>query len=392
VDWSVRDFHGYRTERGSTYNAYLVRGRRTALIDTVKEAYADRLLANVAAVLPPEKVDVIVCNHAEPDHAGGLARVAAACRNATVVCNRKCAEALALHFDTSGWRLKIVADGETLDLDGRTLQFFDTPMVHWPESMATWVPEDRILFCMDAFGQHYAGPWRFDDEAPMDVVLQEAKTYYANIVMPYGKQVAATLARFGPLAPAMLATSHGVIWRTHRERIMAAYRDWAACRAAPKVLIVYASMWNSTRAMAQAIAAGVLETEAAAMLVDADTVHDTEIVTEALDCACLAVGSPTLNQGIMPRMASALTYLRGLKPSGKTSFAFGSYGWGPRGMDELQQYLQAMQMPAASEPLSCRYRPDAAMLAKCRETGRLLGRLAREKATAVGTTRKGEWP
>jgi flavorubredoxin len=385
IDWSVRDFHGYRTERGSTYNAYLVKARHNALIDTVKEPYARQLLENVQASVPLERVDYIVCNHAEPDHAGSLAKVVAACPNAEVVCNRKCAEALGLHFDTSIWRFKIVSDGETLNLGGRTLQFFDTPMVHWPESMATYVVEDQILFSMDAFGQHYAGPWRFDDEAPMDVVMVEAKVYYANIVMPYGKQVAATIAKLGALPLKIIAPSHGVIWHGYIPQILAAYKEWMVCQAKPKVVILYASMWNSTRVMAQAIAAGAMESNADVMLMDADTVHDTEVVTEVLDCACLAVGSPTLNQGIMPRMAAALTYLRGLRPIGKTSFAFGSYGWAPRGMDELKRYLEEMHMPPVAEAIACRFRPTAETLEKCREAGRLLARAALAKVAAAKT-------
>ena len=379
IDWSVRDFHGYRTERGSTYNAYLVKAGRSALIDTVKAPYAADLLAHVAAIVPLDALDYIVCNHAEPDHAGGLAQVVAACPRATVVCNRKCAEALALHFDTAAWRMQIIGEGETLDLGGRTLRFFDTPMVHWPESMATYLVEDRILFSMDAFGQHYAGSWRFDDEAPLDVLMTEAKTYYANIVMPYGRPVAAALAKLGALPIQMIAPSHGVIWRSHIKQILGAYQEWMVCKPARKVMILYASMWNSTRTMAQALAVGALEADVTVCLMDADTVHDTEVVTEALDCACLAVGSPTLNQGIMPRMASALTYLRGLHPTGKSGLAFGSYGWAPRGIDELALYLKSMQVATVSEPIACRFRPDAATLARCREAGRLLARSATEK-------------
>ena len=379
IDWSVRDFHGYRTERGSTYNAYLVSGQKHALIDTVKAAYVDDLLAHVRACMPLEQIAYIVCNHAEPDHAGGLAQVLAACPNATVVCNRKCAEALRLHFDTSAWNFQVVADGGKLDLGGRTLQFFDTPMVHWPESMATYVVEEQILFSMDAFGQHYATAGRFDDEAPLDVVMAEAKTYYANIVMPYGRPVANALAKLGALPLKMIAPSHGVIWRSHVAEIVAAYQDWCICKATRKVVVVYASMWNSTRVMAQAIAAGALESDVDVRLIDIDTVHDTEVVTDVLDCACLAIGSPTLNQGIMPRMASALTYLRGLRPTGKTGMAFGSYGWAARGNDELVHYLQAMQIAPLCEPIICRFRPDAATLEKCREVGRLMAQKAREK-------------
>lgn len=380
IDWSVRDFHGYRTERGSTYNAYLVSAAKHALVDTVKAPYAADLLAHVRAHVPLEQVAYLICNHAEPDHAGAMAAVVAACANITVVCNRKCADALGLHFDTAGWRFQIVSNGEKLDLGGRTLQFFDTPMVHWPESMATYVVEDQILFSMDAFGQHLAGPWRFDDEASLDVVMVEAKIYYANIVMPYGRPVAAALDKLGGLDLKIIAPSHGIIWRTHVREILGAYQGWMTCRSAAKVLIVYSSMWNSTRAMAQAIAAGALESDIAVMLMDADTVHDTAIVTEAIDCACLAVGSPTLNLGIMPRMASALTYLRGLRPLGKVSVAFGSYGWAPRGIDELERYLDEMRMPRVSPSIACRFRPTMETLEQCRNAGRLLARVAREKA------------
>lgn len=378
IDWSVRDFHGYRTERGSTYNAYLVTGAKRALIDTVKAPFAGKLLDNVRETVALDQLEFIVCNHAEPDHAGGLGQVVAACPNATLLCNRKCAEALALHFDTAGWKIRVVTDGEKLDLGGVTLQFFDTPMVHWPESMVTWLVEDGVLFSMDAFGQHYAGPWRFDDEAPLDVVLAEAKTYYANIVMPYGRPVTNALAKLGALPIRVIAPSHGIIWRSHIPRILAAYQDWVVCKAARKVVVVYVSMWNSTRVMAEAIAAGALESAVDVRLIELDTVHYTEVVTEVMDCTCLAVGSPTLNQGIMPRMAQLLTYLRGLRPVGKRSLAFGSYGWAPRGNDELVQYLQSMQMAPVADPIVCRFRPDAATLLRCREAGRLLAAKALE--------------
>lgn len=379
IDWSVRDFHGYRTERGSTYNAYLVSGAKHALIDTVKVPYVAELLEHVRDLVPLEQLAYVVCNHAEPDHAGGLAQVLAACPQAAVVCNKKCAEALRLHFDTATWKFQIVADGEKLDLGGATLQFFDTPMVHWPESMATYLIEEQILFSMDAFGQHYAGPWRFDDESPLDVVLAEAKTYYANIVMPYGRPVAAALAKLGALPLKMIAPSHGVIWRSHIGPIVEAYQKWMVCQATRKVVILYVSMWHSTRAMAKAMADGVLSADVDVRLMDLDAVHDTEVVTEVMDCACLAVGSPTLNQGIMPRMAAALTYLRGLKPVGKAGMAFGSYGWAARGSDELAQYLQAMQVTPLCEPITCKFRPDAAMLERCRAAGRLLAQKAMER-------------
>ena len=376
VDWAVRDFHGYTTSRGSTYNAYLVMGEKTALIDAVKAPYAAALIENIRAHVPLEKVDCIVCNHAEPDHSGGLPAVMRACPNATLLCNAKCQDALSRHYDVSGWKIRVVKDTETFALGGKTLQFFDTPMVHWPESMATYLIEDELLFSMDAFGQHYASGFRFDDESNLCEVMQEAKTYYANIVLPYGRPVAAALARLGGLKPKVVAPSHGVIWRGHFAEILAAYQDWMVCRPAQKVVVVYCSMWGSTRAMAEAVAAGAGELPVDVRLIDVAVTSDTRVVTEVMDCAAFAAGSATLNMGIMPRMAATLTYLRGLKPAGKAGFAFGSFGWAAKGGEEVAQYLQAMQVKPVREPLACRFAPDAETLAACRAAGRALAEAA----------------
>ena len=238
VDWPVRDFHGYQTKRGSSYNAYLVRGAaKTALIDTVKAPFAESLKRNVAALCPLGQVDYIVCNHAEPDHSGALPAMVAACPNATVVCNAKCKDALGRHYDTAAWKFQVVKEGETLDLGGRTLQFFDTVMCHWPESMVTYLMEEEILFSMDCFGQHYATYCRFDDEADMAEVMQEAKTYYANIVLPYAAPVAAAAKKLSGLKLRIVAPSHGVIWRSHFDQIFKAYLAWHVSTPTRKVVV-----------------------------------------------------------------------------------------------------------------------------------------------------------
>ena len=377
VDWAVRDFHGYVTGRGSTYNAYLVKGeQKCALIDTVKAPYVAAYLEHVKAYIPLEKVDYIVCNHAEPDHSGGLPETLRACPNATLICNAKCKDALARHYDVSGWKIQVIKDTETLALGGKTLQFFDTPMVHWPESMASYLVEDELLFSMDAFGQHYASGFRFDDESDLCEVMQEAKTYYANIVMPYGRPVAAALARLGGLRLKIVAPSHGVIWRSHFATILEAYQNWMVCRPVKKVVVAYCSMWHSTQLMAEAVAAGAGELPVDVKLIDVNASSDTQIVTEVMDCAAFAAGSATLNMGLMPRMAATLTYLRGLKPVGKTGFAFGSYGWASKGAEEVSQYQQAMQMEPVCEPVTCRFAPDADVLARCRAAGRALAEVA----------------
>lgn len=379
IDWSVRNFHGYITDRGSTYNSYLIMGEKNVLVDTVKAAYAGTLLANVKAHIDLDKIDYIICNHAEPDHSGSFPAVMAACPNATLVCNAKCKDALSRHYDTTGWKIQVIKDTDKLDIgSGRTLQFFDTPMVHWPESMATYVVEEGLLFSMDAFGQHYASAFRFDDESDMTEVMEEAKTYYANIVLPYGRPVANALKRLGALDLKMVAPSHGVIWRKHFAEIVKCYSAWMVCKPAPKVIIAYCTMWNNTKKMAEAVAQGAMEFPVDVKLFNMDTVNNTKLVTEMMDCAAFAAGSPTLNQGLMPRMASALTYLRGLKPTGKAGFAFGSFGWASKGAEECATYLQAMQAEPVMPTVNCRFAPTEEVLEKCREAGRLLAQKALE--------------
>lgn len=378
VDWTVRDFHGYETARGATYNAYLVRDEKTALVDTVKAPYADELLRSLAAQTDPAGVDYVVCNHAEPDHTGALPRVMEALPGATLVCDKKCVATLSKYFDTSGWNIQVVATGDTISLGRRTLQFIETPMVHWPESMFTYVPEEKLLFSMDAFGQHYASSARFDDEVPLDTVMEEAKIYYANIVMPYGKQVAKVLEQAAALDIDMIAPSHGVIWRSHVRRILEAYRDWSAQRPRPKVLVIYDTMWDSTGRMARAIHEGASCSGVEAVLLHIRHSNLTHIATEVLDAAAVAFGTSTLNRGMMPMAAAVLTYWEGLRPLGKAGFAFGSYGWAPSGPEAVDKRLQAMRWEIVREPLVAPYRPTPDVLDACRAAGRMLAEKAKQ--------------
>jgi flavorubredoxin len=378
VDWTVRDFHGYEARRGTTYNAYLVRDDKTALIDTVKEPYAERLLRNVAELTDLSRVNYIVCNHAEPDHAGALAEVIKAIPGATLLCNKKCQAALAAHHDIAGWKIQIVATGDSVSLGNRSLQFIDTPMVHWPESMFTYIPEEKLLFSMDAFGQHWADSRRFDDEAPLDITMEEAKSYYANIVMPYGKQVAKVLNQLADREIEMIAPSHGLIWRKYVPRILEAYRDWSVCRPKPKVLVIYDTMWDSTGRMAQAVLDGASVPGVETQLIHVRKTDLTRIVTEIIDTAAVAFGSPTLNSDMMPMAAATLTYIKGLRPTGKVGFAFGSYGWGRGGPEAIDEFMKAMKWETLRDPLRAQYRPTPEILDECRKSGKLLAQKAIE--------------
>lgn len=381
VDWTVRDFHSYDTDRGTTYNAYLLRDEKTALIDTVNAPFAEVLLRNVASLVDLSRVDYVVCNHAELDHAGALPQVLAAMPQATVLCDRKCAAALAEHFDTSSWQIRTVQSGETVSLGRRTLQFIETPMVHWPESMFTYVPEEKLLFSMDAFGQHYATSERFDDQTDVAAVMQEAKTYYANIVMPYGKAVLGCLERIAGIPIGMIAPSHGLIWRSHGAEIVEAYRNWANHRPQPKVLVIYDTLWESTAAMAGAILEGATQPHVRTELIHIRRSTLTHIAGEMLDAAAIAFGSSTLNRGMMPMAAAVLSYLEGLRPRGKAAVAFGSYGWGPGGPEGIDQALRHLQWDILREPIRARYRPTPEILDECRQAGQLLATRAQEIAS-----------
>ena len=379
VDWTVRDFHGYNAEYGVTYNAYLVQDEKTALIDTVKMPNARELLRNVTALTELKNVDYVVCNHAEPDHAGSLPEVMAVLPNAKLLCNKKCQEALSLHFDISNWNFEIVATGDSISLGKHTLHFIETPMVHWPESMFTYIPEKKLLFSMDAFGQHYASSQRFDDEVSLNSVMGEAKTYYANILMPYSKLVATTLKQAAALDIDMIAPSHGLIWRKNALKILNAYKDWTAGCPKAKVLVIYDTMWESTGEMARAILEGASLPGIESKLIHIRQSNLTKIAAEVMDAAAVAFGSPTFNSGIMPMAGAVLTYLKGLRPARKSGIAFGSYGWGKGGPEVIEDWFKAMKWEILREPIKSKYRPASGVLDECRAAGKLLAEKAKMK-------------
>lgn len=395
VDYNVRDFHSYDTRLGATYNAYLIRDEKVALIDTVKAPFAEQLKRNVASLVDLEKVDYLVCLHAELDHAGSFPAMVAACPNAVVVCNAKCKDALAGFFDVSNWKFQIVNSGDTLSLGKRSLTFVNIPMVHWPESAVAYMAEEKILFSNDAFGQHIATSSRYDDECELPKLLEEAKSYYANIVAPYGKQVLNVLKAVGGLEIELIAPAHGVMWRSHIADILAAYPAWASGKYAPKVLVIYDSMWQSTEMMAEEIYAGAVEygrqiakENPDAPRLDVQLMHArkttlTRVAHEALDAAAVAFGSPTLNAYLMPSMASILAYFQGLKFREKTAVAFGSFGWGPGGPETIQKRLEEIKYPAITPaPIKAKQRPDAAALEACRNAGAELAKAAWERYLA----------
>lgn len=377
IDWNVREFHGYSTHRGTSYNAYLIVDEKVALIDTVKEHFGEDMLAKIAERIDPAKIDYIVSNHTEPDHSGEIARVLEHAPHATVVANQKGHQGLQCYYPED-WNYQVVKTGDTISLGQYTLQFINTPMLHWPDSMFTYIPEQKILFSMDAFGQHYATSQRFDDEVPYDELMMEAKTYYANIIMHLGNVVSRTLREAAELDIDMILTSHGISWRKHIPEILAAYKDWATFKARPKILVIYDSMWHSTEIMAQTITSAATQ-EGVEVKMWLLTVNDlTDLAREMLDTAAIAVGSPTLNNNLMPTVAGFLTYIKGLRPKNKSAVVFGSYGWSGEGVPQAKEFLKQTGFELIGESIRCRYRPDEDTLAQCRQAGRELAKKALE--------------
>jgi flavorubredoxin len=382
VDWNVRDFHGYMTPRGSTYNAYLIQDKKIALIDSVKAPFSEYLLKNIKEIIGDRKIDYLVCNHSELDHAGSIPAVMAAYPDAVVVTTAKCEKTLAMHFDTSGWKFQTVKTGDTLSLGNRTLTFIETPMVHWPESMFSYMPEEKILFSMDAFGQHYSTSNHFDDEVDLDMMMFEAKVYYASIVMPYNKQVRKVLEAAGGLKIEIIATAHGVIWRSHVGKIIEAYKEWSSDKFKRKVVVMYDTMYSATAKMAEAIYEGALIPGVEVSLIHVRKTDLASIAYEIIDTAGVAFGSAIVNMDIMPTAHAVLSYLNGLKANGRAGLAFGSYGWSSGALDVIEDYFKKLKWESVREPVKSNFHPTPEILAECRKAGRELA----EKAYEIGVS------
>lgn len=381
LDWTVRDFHSFSTFEGATYNAYLVQDQKNILIDTVKESFADTLLQHISSLLSLERLDYVLCQHAEPDHGGALARVMAACPQATILCNRKTEEILrSYHPTANNWRFQNVTSGESLSLGKRSLTFVEVPMVHWPDSMVSYMPEEGLLFSNDAFGQHYASSGRFDDQSELNHLLYEAKVYYANIVMPFSAPVAKALNGLSGLKLNQICPSHGVIWRKHVAEILTAYQDWHVTRAQAKIVIAYDTMWESTARLAQAILDGATADGVNVKFHHVRKTSFNDIVTDCMDAAAYAFGSPAMNVLPMPTMVGLLSYLKGLKPLNKKGLAFGSYGWSRGGAEGCDAALRDMRVEIIREPISVKWRPKASDLETAAAAGRQLAAIALSQA------------
>ncbi|MEE4355411.1 MAG: flavodoxin domain-containing protein [Desulfococcaceae bacterium] len=380
IDWNIRDFHGYSTHLGTSYNAFLIVDEKTVLIDTVKKDFADQMLRNISQIIDPAQIDMVISNHTEMDHSGSLpyimSRVGA---DKPLCCSKMGEKNLSRHFSEK-FNYQTVSEGDEISLGSRTLTFIETRMLHWPDSMFTYLKEDKILFSSDAFGQHYAGHEEFDD-AVGEAIMPHAKKYFANILMLYAPLILKLVDKVTKLGLefSMICPDHGVLWK-NPEKIIAAYAKWSRQEAEQKAVIIYDTMWSSTHKMAMAIADGLHAEGIDVRPMKLRGFDRSDIMTEVLDAKAVIIGSPTLNNGIFPSVADILTYMKGLKPQNKIGAAFGSYGWSGESVKILEKELSDMKFQMVESGIKHQYVPDEAALEKCTAFGKKIGQAIKEKA------------
>lgn len=356
IDWSLRNFHGYQTTRGSSYNAYLIIDEKITLIDNVKKKFTNEMLSRISSVINPKKIDIIISNHGEPDHSGSLLKMIELAPQAKIYSSSPNGVKI-LNLLYGDLPIIPVKNNETLSIGKRTLRFIHSPMVHWPDNMVTYLENEKILFSNDIFGQHLATSNRFDYEFDLSIALYEAKKYYANIVWPYSSQAFKIADKLKELKIEMIATSHGLIWEKHISDILNLYKSMISYEKKDKAVIVYDTMWGSTEVIAKTIAETFQNSNIMVTLYNVNDTHDSDIVSDIFDSKFLAVGSSTLNNNMLPTIASLLCYLKGLGPKDMKFISFGSYGWGGQSVELIDKELEEMHLERLISPIKIQYAP-----------------------------------
>ncbi len=382
VDYDSRDFHGYsQSPSGSTYNAYVIKDEKNVLVDTVAASHAESMFCRISKIMELDKIDYIICNHLELDHAGALAEAIERCKPEKVFCSTNGLKSMAGYFDNSDWPVQVVKNGEQISIGSRQITFIETRMIHWPDSMVSYIPEDKILFSNDAFGQNIASSERFGDEFCKEKIMQAIKEYYYNIVLPFSPQVLKAIEALRGLDIEIIAPDHGLIHRGKDgvQFILDAYQTMAEQKIQKRALVAYDSMWHSTEKMAIAIAAGLEEMHVPVRIMSLKKNHHSTVMTELADCGAVIVGSPTHNNNILPYVASMLTYMKGLRPQNRIGAAFGSYGWSGESPKIIYEWLASMNMQMVGEPIKQQWSPPLSTLDACQELGRTVAKALIEK-------------
>jgi anaerobic nitric oxide reductase flavorubredoxin len=377
VDWALRHFHGNElsTHRGSSYNSYLIVDEKIVLIDTVWTPFQDQLIENIKEIIDPSKIDFVVANHAEADHSGSLPAIMRLAPDATVIVSQRGRESVEGYYHQP-WNFKAVKTGEKLNIGKHDLVFIEAPMLHWPDSMFTYVTGNNILLSNDAFGQHYATAFRFNDQVNQEELYEEALKYYANILTPFSavvsKKINDVLALNLPID--MIAPSHGVLWRNDPIQIVKKYQEWASQPPEKSAVIIYDTIAHATRHMAEAIGQGIAGEGVQYKLFHAGVSDRNDMVTEIFKAKAIIVGSPTFNQGVLPSITPILEELRGLKFQNKIGAAFGSYGWSGEGLAIIEEHLNRCKISAVAESVKAKWQPREDDLNRCRDLGAKVAR------------------
>ncbi|MDR3243734.1 MAG: FprA family A-type flavoprotein [Elusimicrobiota bacterium] len=374
VDWNERNFHGstYKTNKGVTYNSYLIKDEKTVLIDLVRKGFERELIDNISQITDPSKIDIVIINHIEPDHSGAFPDIVRLCPNAAFYGTQKAKEGLFKYYGVMPENWQSVKSGSKISIGKRTLDFIDVPMLHWPDSMFTYSAFDKILFSNDAFGQHYCTNQVFDDEADTAILFEEAQKYYANILFPFCSILAVKLQAIAKLNLAIdfIAPSHGLVWKRDISKILEKYTDWAAQKCQNKVVIVYETMWNSTEIMARKILEGITSQGIKAELFDVTKADRTDIISHILDSKGIIIGSSTHDNEMLPVIAGFIQFFKGLKVKGRKSLIFGSYGWAGGAVKEIEEICQKAGGIELFPSISVQFAPNKEELEKCYQAGK----------------------
>jgi flavorubredoxin len=379
IDWELRKFHGneYSTRRGSTYNSYLIDENKTALVDTVWAPFAKEYVSNLAREIDLKKIDFVVANHAEIDHSGALPELLERIPDTPVYCTANGVKSLTGHYHRE-WNFQVVKTGDSLSLGSKELIFIEAPMLHWPDSMFCYLTGDNILFSNDAFGQHYASEYLFNDLVDQNELFSECLKYYANILTPFSSLVEKKIQEFLSLGLPLdiICTSHGVIWRKDPVQIVEQYLKWAKSYQENQITIVYDTMWNSTRVMAERIAEGIRRTDpdVHVKLFNIAGSDKNDVVAEVFKSKAVVFGSPTINRGILTSLAGLLEEIKGLSFKDKKAAVFGSYGWSGESTRILAESLQQAGFTVVDDGLKMLWNPSEQSIEECVSYGQKLAK------------------
>lgn len=375
IDWELRSFHGEElsTHRGSSYNSYLIRDEKTVLIDTVWQPFAKEFVENLKKEIDLNEIDYIIANHNEIDHSGALPLLMKEIPNVPIYCTSNGAKIIKGHFHED-WNFVEVKTGDTLDIGESKLTFIEARMLHWPDSMFTYMSGENVLFSNDAFGQHYASDLMYNDLVDQAELYQEAIKYYANILAPFSPLVTRKIEEVLSLnLPVdMIATSHGIIWRDNPAQIIEKYLEWAKGVEDNQITIAYETMWNGTRRMAEAIADGIksVDSDVTVKLFNTAKSDKNDVLTEIFKSKAVLIGSSTINKSILSSVSGILDMLKGLGLKNKKAAAFGSYGWSGESVPMINERLKDAKFEVIGDGIKELWNPDEEALERCREFGK----------------------